>query len=83
MRAMAAVPGWPCGGALRSAFGQGSWRSRGRFTVAALRLCWLEVGMANGWFLVHTPRPLINAPIEMAEQLAPSRGSCRGVVGAA
>ena len=45
-------------------------------------MCWLEVGMANGCFLVHAARPLVDAPIEMAEQLAPSRGSCCGVVGA-
>jgi hypothetical protein len=42
----------------------------------------LEVGMANGCFLVHAAMPLVDAPIEMAEQLAPSRGSCCGVVGA-
>jgi hypothetical protein len=80
LRATAAVPGWPCGGALRSAFGQGSWRSRGRFTVAALRLCWLEVGMANGCLLLQPPRPLMEASAELAERLAPSRGSCAGVV---
>jgi hypothetical protein len=43
----------------------------------------LEADVANGWFLVHAPRPLINAPIEVAEQLAPTGGSCHGVVGAA
>jgi hypothetical protein len=42
----------------------------------------LEVGVANGCFLVHAPRPPVDAPIELAEQLAPSRGSCGGVVGA-
>jgi hypothetical protein len=35
--------------------------------------------MANGRFLAHAPRP----PIEMAEQLAPTGGSCHGVMGAA
>jgi hypothetical protein len=39
--------------------------------------------MACGGFLVHAPRPLVEASIELAEQLAPSRGSCAGVVGAA
>jgi hypothetical protein len=56
---------------------------RGRSTVGALRLCWLEAGVANGFFLVHVPRPLIETSIKIAAQLAPSRGSCRGVVGAA
>ena len=39
--------------------------------------------LANGCLLVHAPRPLVDAPIEMAEQLAPSRGLCRGALGAA
>jgi hypothetical protein len=43
----------------------------------------LEAGVANGCFLVHVPRPLIETAIETAEQQAPSRGSCHGVVGAA
>jgi hypothetical protein len=43
----------------------------------------LEVGVANGWFLVHASAPLVDASIEMAEQLAPRRGSCHGVVEAA
>jgi hypothetical protein len=43
----------------------------------------LEVGVANGWFLVHASTPLVDAAIEMAEQLAPSRGSGHGVVEAA
>ena len=30
---------------------------------------WLEAGVANGCFLVHAPRPLVEASIEMAEQL--------------
>ena len=35
--------------------------------------------MANGYFPVHPPRPPIEASVEMAEHLAPSRGSCGGV----
>jgi hypothetical protein len=41
-------------------------------------LCWLEAGVANDYFLVPAPRLLIEALIEMAGRLAPSRGSCRG-----
>jgi hypothetical protein len=43
----------------------------------------VEVAVVNGCFLVHGPRPLIEAPIEMALRLALSRGSGYGVVGAA
>jgi hypothetical protein len=43
----------------------------------------VEVAVANGWYLVHPPTPLIEAPIEMAVRLALSRGSGYGVVGAA
>jgi hypothetical protein len=43
----------------------------------------LEVGVANDYFLVHSSGPLTKASIEMAEQLAPRCGSCRGVVEAA
>jgi hypothetical protein len=39
--------------------------------------------MACGCFLVHAPRPLVGASIETAEQLAPSRGPCHGVMEAA
>ena len=39
----------------------------------------MEVGVANDYFLVHAPRLLMEALIEMAGRLAPSRGSCRGV----
>jgi hypothetical protein len=39
--------------------------------------------MAYGSFLVHAPRPIVDAPMELAAQLAPSRGSCAGVAGAA
>jgi hypothetical protein len=46
-------------------------------------LCWLEAGVANGCFLMHVPRPLIEASIERAERLALGRGSCHGIVGAA
>jgi hypothetical protein len=38
--------------------------------------------MAYDCLLVHAPRPPVDAPIETAAQLAPSRGACRGVVGA-
>jgi hypothetical protein len=46
-------------------------------------LPWLEAGVMNGCFLVHAPRPLIEASIEMAAQPAPSRGSCHRLVEAA
>jgi hypothetical protein len=46
-------------------------------------LSWLEVGVANDYLLVDSSRPLAEASIEMAEQLAPRCGSCRGVVEAA
>jgi hypothetical protein len=45
-------------------------------------LCWLEVGVANDYFLVHAPRRLIEALIRAAGRPAPSRGLCRGVGGA-
>jgi hypothetical protein len=37
-------------------------------------LCWLEADVANDYFLVHAPRPLIEALIRTAGRLAPSRG---------
>jgi hypothetical protein len=43
----------------------------------------LEVSVTNGWFLFHAPRPPVEAPLELAAQVAPSHGSCRGVVEAA
>ena len=43
---------------------------------------WLEVGVANDYFLVHASRPPTDVSIELVEQLAPSGGACRGVVGA-
>jgi hypothetical protein len=43
----------------------------------------LEVGVANDYFLMHSSRPPVETSIEMAEQLAPRRGSCHGVVAAA
>jgi hypothetical protein len=46
-------------------------------------LCWLEAGVANDYFLVHAPRPHFEALIRTAGRLAPSRGLCRGVGGAA
>jgi hypothetical protein len=46
-------------------------------------LCWLEAGVANDYFLVHAPRPLIEALIRTAGRLAPSRGLCRSVGGVA
>jgi len=44
---------------------------------------WLEVGVANDYFLMHSSRPPTEASIEMREQLAPRCGSGRGVVEAA
>ena len=46
-------------------------------------MCWSEAGVANDDFLVHAPRPLLEALIRTAGRLAPSRGLCRGVGGAA
>jgi hypothetical protein len=46
-------------------------------------MCWLEVSVTNGWFLVHAPRPFVEAPSGTAEWLASIGGWCRGVVGAA
>jgi hypothetical protein len=43
----------------------------------------LEVSVTNGWFLMHAPRPLVEARIEAARRLASTGESCRGVVGAA
>jgi hypothetical protein len=43
----------------------------------------MEAGVASGYFLVHAPRPPVETSIETAEQLAPNRGSCHGVVEAA
>ena len=37
-------------------------------------MCWLEAGVANDYFLVHAPRPLIEALARTAGRLAPSRG---------
>jgi hypothetical protein len=45
-----------------------------------LSVSWLEVGVANDYFVVHSSRPPTKAPIELAEQPAPRCGSCRGVV---
>jgi hypothetical protein len=44
---------------------------------------WLEVGVANDYFLMHSSRPPTEASIELAEQLAPRCGSGHGVVEAA
>ena len=46
-------------------------------------MCWLEARVANDDFLVHAPRPLVEALIGTAGRLAPSRGLCRGVGGTA
>ena len=46
-------------------------------------MCWLEAGVANDYFLVHAPRPLIEALIRTAGRLASTRGVVRGVAGAA
>jgi len=70
-------------GQARSAFNQGSCRSRGRFTVGCIALKWLEAGVANDSFLVHASRPVIEALIRTAGRLAPSGGSCRSLVEAA
>jgi hypothetical protein len=43
----------------------------------------VEVAVANGCYLVHAPRPLIEAPIVIAVRPPLSRGSGHGVVGAA
>jgi hypothetical protein len=43
----------------------------------------LEGGVANDYFLMHAPRPLIEALIRTAGRLAPRCGSYRGGVGAA
>jgi hypothetical protein len=48
-----------------------------------LRWSWWEAGVANYSFLVHAPRPLIDALIRTARRLASSRGPCRGVGAAA
>jgi hypothetical protein len=39
--------------------------------------------MARGNFPIHPHRQLVNAPMELAVHLAPSRGPCRGGAGAA
>ena len=39
--------------------------------------------MANGRFLAHAPRPFVEAKFKMAEQLAPTGGSCHGLMAAA
>jgi hypothetical protein len=46
-------------------------------------LVWAGGRVANDDFLVHAPRPLVKALIRTAGRLAPSRGLCRGVGGAA
>jgi hypothetical protein len=43
----------------------------------------LEVGVANGCFLARASRPPIETSIAMAEPLAPTGGSCYGIVAAA
>jgi hypothetical protein len=35
--------------------------------------------VANGYFLVHAPRPPIETPIEAADQRALNRRSCAGI----
>jgi hypothetical protein len=39
--------------------------------------------VANGYFLVHAPRPPIETSIEAADQLALNRRTCAGIVEAA
>ena len=36
-------------------------------------------GVANGYFLVHAPRPPIETSIEAADQRALNRRSCAGI----
>jgi hypothetical protein len=48
-----------------------------------LRWSWWEASVANYSFLVHAPRPLIDALIRTARRLASSRALCRGVGAAA
>jgi hypothetical protein len=69
--------------AARSAFGQGVASALRALYSRCVTLVLVEVGVANGCFLVHAPRPLVEASIEMAEQLAPSRGSRHGIMAAA
>jgi hypothetical protein len=42
-----------------------------------------KIAMANGCVLVHAARPLVDASIRTAAQLAPSRRSCPGLMVAA
>ena len=58
-------------------------RLRALHSRRGLSVSWLEVGVANDYFLMHSSRLPTEASIEMAEQLAPRCGSCRGVVEAA
>jgi hypothetical protein len=46
-------------------------------------LFWLEADVANGCFLAHLPRPPIETSIQTAERLAPTGGSCDGIMAAA
>ena len=62
---------------------RGRVQAGGALEYGVLRWSRLEAGVADGCFLVHAPRPLIEASIGMAEQLVPSGGSCRSVVEAA
>jgi hypothetical protein len=55
----------------------------GHSRVGVLRWSWWEAGVANDYFLVHASRPVSEALIRPAGRLAPTRGSCRGGVGAA
>ncbi len=53
----------------RSAFGQGvPVGAAGLQYGCDVRLSWLEVGVANGCFLVRDPGPPLQTSIEMAEQ---------------
>ncbi len=40
----------------------------------------MEAGVANDYFLVDASSPVSEALIRPAERLAPSRGSCLGVM---
>jgi hypothetical protein len=58
--------------------GEASGRGHSKVSCVALEL--VEAGVVNGCFLVHAPRPLIEALIRTAGRPAPGRGSCRGLV---
>jgi hypothetical protein len=58
------------------------WRPRAVYS-RGVALVLVGGRVANDYFLVHAFRPLVEALIRTAGRLAPSRGLCRGVGGAA